>query len=81
MRYKVLINKVFKMKTILTRRAKEWDNFLQSIIDKREENGNGIKLKKPELERIILHHLGNPKLKEDMINIIITKREEAWMRA
>lgn len=69
------------MKTVQVRRAKEWDDFLQSIIDAREENGNGVKLKKPELERIIVHHLGNPKLKEDMINISITKREEVWMRA
>lgn len=68
------------MKTILTRRAKEWDNFLNSILEARGENGE-TKLKKPELERLILHNFGISKLKEDMINLIITKREEVWMRA
>ena len=69
------------MKTILTRRAIEWENFLNSILKEREENGEVIKLKKPELERIILHNFMITKLKEDMINLKITKREEVWMRA
>ena len=68
------------MKAILTRRAKEWDNFLDSIIE--ERNGNGeIRLKKPELERLILHNFGIKKVREDMVNLKITEREEAWMRA
>lgn len=71
---------LIKMKTILTRRAKEWDNFLGSILEKRGENGE-TKLKKPELERLILHNFLISKLKEDMINLEITKREEGWMRA
>ncbi len=68
------------MKAILTRRAKEWDDFLNSIIEERNRNGE-IELKKPELERLILHNYSIPKLKEDMIDLIITEREEAWMRA
>ena len=59
----------------------EWENFLNSIIKEREKNGEDIKLKKPELERIILHNFAITKLKEDMINLEITKREEIWMRA
>ncbi len=68
------------MKTILTRRAIEWEKFLDSILRARGENGEK-KLKKPELERLILHNFGISQLKEDMISLIITKREEAWMRA
>lgn len=69
------------MKTISVRRSIEWENFLSSIIEERAKNGETIKLKKPELERIILHHFQIPKLKKDMINIEITKREELWMKA
>ena len=69
------------MKTILRRTAKEWDNFLKSIIEERERNKEPIKLKKPELERIILHNFAINQIKEDMINLKITKREEVWMRA
>ena len=69
------------MKTIMTRRAKEWDDFLDSILEERKENGNNMKLKKPELERLILHNFLIGKLKEDMISLVITKREEVWMRA
>ena len=69
------------MKTILTRRAIEWDNFLNSILEEREKNGESKRLKKPELERIILHNFTIGKIKEDMINLKITKREEIWMRA
>ncbi len=57
----------------------EWEKFLNTIIESREQRGE-IKLKKPELERIILHNLAITKLKEDMINLIITEREEVWMR-
>lgn len=69
------------MKTILTRRAMEWDNFLGSILSQRENNGNPIKLKKPELERLILHNLLIPQLKEEMIQVEITERERRWIRA
>lgn len=68
------------MKTILTRRAIEWEKFLECIILTRKENGERIKLKKPELERIILHNFLIPQLKKDMINLEITKREEVWMK-
>lgn len=68
------------MKTIMTRTAKEWDDFLTSILEERGENG-GTKLKKPELERLILHNFSITKLRKDMIDLIISKREEAWMRA
>ena len=68
------------MKAILTRRAKEWDEFLNSILEERGENGE-TKLKKPESERLILHNFAITKLKGDMISLIITKREEKWMRA
>ncbi len=69
------------MKTILTRRALEWENFLESILKEREENGMDRKLKKPELERIILHNFSIPKIKEDMVNLEITEREERWLKA
>jgi len=59
----------------------EWEEFLISILEAREENGGNTKLKKPELERLILHNFLISKLKEDMINLEITKREEVWMRA
>ncbi len=71
----VLINS----KTILTRRAIEWERFLDSIIGAREDNGEIIKLKKPQLERIILHNFVMQKLKEDMINLEINEREKKWM--
>lgn len=80
MRHKVHTRKLFNMKTIMTRRAMEWENFLDSILEARGGNGE-TKLKKPELERLILHNFMIPKLKKDMIDIKITKREEVWMRA
>lgn len=69
------------MKTVLTRRAKEWDNFLESILKEREKNGELLKLKKPELERLILHNFLIPQLKEELISIVITERERRWIRA
>lgn len=66
------------LKSILTRRAIEWEKFLESIIQAREENGE-IRLKKPELERIILHHLLITTLREDMIQLQINDREKKWM--
>ncbi|KKL44382.1 hypothetical protein LCGC14_2366250 [marine sediment metagenome] len=72
---------VVNMKTIMTRRAIEWENFLNSIIKAREERGEKLKLKKPELERIILHNFAIPQLKQDMINLEIDEREMEWMKA
>lgn len=69
------------MKTVLTRRALEWDNFLEIIIKAREEIGEFPKLKKPELERLILHNFAISELREDMINLKISEREEGWMKA
>lgn len=69
------------MKTINVRRSIEWENFLISIIEEREKNGELIKLKKPELERLILHNFGMVQLKKDLIGLKITKREEQWMSA
>ena len=69
------------MKTIMTRRAIEFDNFLEKIIKKREEKGMLPVLKKPEIERLILRNFVISKLEEDMINLEIKDREEAWMRA
>ncbi len=64
--------------SILTRRAIEWEKFLISILEEREKKGM-IELKKPELERIILHNFLIIKLKEDMINLEINEREKKWM--
>ena len=64
--------------SIVTRRAIEWEKFLISILDAREEKGME-KLKKPELERIILHNLLIPKLKKDIINLEINERERKWL--
>lgn len=72
---------VVNMRTIVTRRAIEWEKFLNSIIEAREERGEKVKLKKPELERIILHNFMIPQLKEDMINLEISEREIGWMKA
>ncbi len=68
------------MKTIMTRRAIEWDNFLERIIKKREEKGMLPVLKKTELERLILHNFAISKLEQDMIDLPIKEREEVWMR-
>ena len=65
--------------SILTRRAIEWEKFLESIINTREEKDMKPKLKKPQLERIILHHFSIQKIKEDMINLQIKEREKKWM--
>ena len=58
----------------------EWDNFLDTILQARKENGEDIDIKKPELERLILHNFSIANLREDMINLQITEREEAWMK-
>lgn len=71
--------KLVNAKNILTRRAIEWDRFLDSIIESREEKNMEVKLKKPELERLILHNFLITKLKEDLINLEITEREKQWM--
>ncbi len=65
--------------SILTRRAIEWEKFLESIINIREEKDMKPKLKKPQLERIIIHHFSITRLKEDMINLEINEREKKWM--
>lgn len=69
------------MKTVSARRSIEWEKFLCSILQEREENGELPKLKKPELERLILKHLLIPKLKKDIIFLEITEREMRWIRA
>ncbi len=69
------------MKTISVRRSIEFNLFLESILEERERNGEIIKLKKPELERLLLHNFVIIQLKKDMINLKITKREKQWMRA
>lgn len=69
------------MKTVLTRRAKEWHDFLESIIKAREKNGDLPKLKKPELERLILRNLTMPQIKQEVIDIEITDRELRWIKA
>ena len=69
------------MKTIMTRRAIEWDNFLERIIKKREEKGMLPMLKKPEVERLILRNFSISELEQDMINLEIKEREVVWMRA
>ena len=68
------------LNTIATRRSIEWENFLVSIIQKREENGELPKLKKTQLERLILKHLLIPKLKKDIILLEITQRERKWIK-
>ncbi len=65
--------------SILTRRAIEWEKFLEVIINTREEKDMKPKLKKPQLERIILHHFSIQKIKKDMIDLEIKEREKKWM--
>lgn len=55
------------MKTIHTRRAIEWDNFLERIINQIEENGYYKKLWKPQIERLILRHAKIMQIEEDII--------------
>lgn len=69
------------MKTISARRSTEWETFLVSIIQAREENGELPKLKKPELERLILRNLSMPEIKKEVIEIEITERELRWIKA
>ena len=74
-----------KVKTVLTRRAVQWDDFLQEIIEKVEEIGYKNKLYKPELERLILRHSAIQIVKQDIIlgfNGVnkINKEVEAWMK-
>lgn len=45
------------MKTVHGRRAKGWDDFLKSIIDKIEAGGYKGNISKPEIERLILRNL------------------------
>lgn len=56
-----------KMKTILTRRAIEWDDFLEKIIEKIEEDGYEKKLWKPQVERLILRHIKARQIAKDII--------------
>ena len=69
------------MKTISARRSTEWENFLISILEAREENGECLKLKKTELERLILRNLSMPQIKKEVIDIEITDREMRWIKA
>lgn len=70
-----------KMRTLSARRSVEWEDFLNSIIKAREENGEVPKLKKTELERLILRNLTMPQIKQEVIEIEITEREMRWIRA
>jgi hypothetical protein len=74
-----------RIKTILTRRAIQWEEFLQEIINKVEENGYQNKLFKPELERLILRHASIQVVKNDIINGFsgvnkVNKEVESWMK-
>lgn len=69
------------MKTISARRSTEWENFLVSILQAREENGELPKLKKTELERLILRNLSMPQIKQEVIEIQISEREMRWIKA
>lgn len=68
------------MKSILTRRAIEWEMFLKSILEERKRIGKDDGLKKTELERLILHNFAITKLKMDLINLEITEREIRWLK-
>lgn len=54
-------------KSVLTRRAEQWDKFLDEIISKIEENGFPKRLSKPQVERLILHHKDIHKIKEELV--------------
>lgn len=54
-------------KTVLMRRSLEWDGFLQELIDEIEENGFILKITKPQIERLILHHKSIMDIKNDII--------------
>ena len=69
------------MKTVQVRRSIEWENFLDSILNEREKNGECTKLKKPELERLILRNLSMGQIKQEVIDIEITEREMRWIKA
>lgn len=69
------------MKTISARRSTEWENFLVSILQAREENGELPKLKKTELERLILRNFSMAQIKQEVIDIEISEREMRWIKA
>lgn len=57
-----------RVRTLLTRRAIQWEEFLQKIIDTVKENGYKEKLFKPEIERLILRHSSIRDIEKDIIN-------------
>lgn len=55
-------------KSILQRRSKEMETFLNSVISEIKENGYPREIHKTQIERLILHHKEIKKIKEDIIN-------------
>jgi len=69
----------------MNRRAIQWENFLDGIIKKIEDNGYEKKLWKPEIERLILRHTSIKEIEKDIVNgfqgiEIVNKEVEAWMK-
>lgn len=72
-------------KTVLTRRAVQWENFLDKIVSKIKENGYTKPIFKIEIERLILK---NSKIKEIGEEVIggfkgieeVNPEVKAWMK-
>jgi hypothetical protein len=74
-----------KIKTIFSRRAFEWEEFLKKIIERIEENGYDKKLYKPEIERLILHHRNIKDIEKDIVDAFqgvdeVNKEVESWIK-
>lgn len=62
-------NNSTNQKTILQRRSTGWSNFLEETINKIQEVAEfDLKITKPQIERLILHHLGIRIIQKDIIN-------------
>ncbi len=74
-----------KLKTIWARRTVEWDNFLDSVIEKIMENGYDKKLFKTYIERLILKHANIKIIEQEIIGGFQGVKEprqevEEWMK-
>lgn len=72
-------------KTILTRRALEWDDFIMETIEKIREVGYPEIVKKPEIERLFLRHKCSREIQEAIVNGFkgikkVNVEVESWMK-
>lgn len=56
-----------EMKTVMKRRAIQWDKFLELTIKEIQNTGCEIKIKKVEIERLIMRHRKIREIQHDII--------------